>query len=174
MAQARFSTFARASAFAKTHARRSGESVRVSKDGDEWVMETGARVTPKPQQLEKPKNKQQVRTTEPRSLINIEPPSIETYKYTPSHPVKILDVAPCTVAPLQLSPGEGVCLECSGRIPAERVRAKLTLCVTCQSAFESTHDTRAKIDEGIAGTRKDNKRMRGQLWGDIRNRSRGK
>jgi len=30
------------------------------------------------------------------------------------------------------------------------------------------------INEGIAGTREENKKMRGQLWGDMRNRGRGK
>jgi hypothetical protein len=31
-----------------------------------------------------------------------------------------------------------------------------------------------KVDEGIAGTREENKKMRGQLWGDMRNRGRGR
>ena len=31
-----------------------------------------------------------------------------------------------------------------------------------------------KLDEGIAGSREDNKKMRGQLWGDMRNRGRGR
>lgn len=35
-------------------------------------------------------------------------------------------------------------------------------------------NTSYKIDEGIAGSREDNKKMRGQLWGDMRNRGRGK
>lgn len=30
------------------------------------------------------------------------------------------------------------------------------------------------INEGIAGTREENKKMRGQLWGDMRNRGRGR
>jgi hypothetical protein len=31
-----------------------------------------------------------------------------------------------------------------------------------------------KVDEGIAGTREENKKMRGQLWGEMRNRGRGR
>lgn len=31
-----------------------------------------------------------------------------------------------------------------------------------------------KVDDGIAGTREENKKMRGQLWGDMRNRGRNK
>lgn len=34
--------------------------------------------------------------------------------------------------------------------------------------------TKQYINEGIAGTREENKKMRGQLWGDMRNRGRGR
>jgi hypothetical protein len=39
---------------------------------------------------------------------------------------------------------------------------------TCQ------RHTNYGINEGIAGTREENKKMRGQLWGDMRNRGRGR
>ena len=69
-----------------------------------------------------------------------------------------------------------LCIDCGVVIPPERVRAvpSVSLCVRCQSFLEQNHDTRAYVDEGLAGTREGHKRMRGQLWGDMRNRARGR
>ena len=68
-----------------------------------------------------------------------------------------------------------LCIDCQKKIPEARlaISPSAVRCVSCQSAFEKTHDTRPKINEGLAGTREENKRMRGQIWGEIRGRSRG-
>lgn len=70
---------------------------------------------------------------------------------------------------------QGLCIDCQKKIPEARlaISPNAVRCVSCQSAFEKTHDTRPKINEGLAGTREENKRMRGQIWGEIRGRSRG-
>ena|ERR1019366_2149695 len=68
-----------------------------------------------------------------------------------------------------------LCVDCGAIIPSSRVEAVPTVsrCIKCQSEFEYTHDTRPHINEGLPGTRDENKKMRGQLWGDVRNRGRG-
>ena len=70
---------------------------------------------------------------------------------------------------------QGLCIDCQKKIPEARlaISPNAVRCVSCQSAFEKTHDTRPKINEGLAGTREENKRMRGQIWGEMRGRSRG-
>lgn len=68
------------------------------------------------------------------------------------------------------------CEDCSRCIPSARL-AKVPdarLCVACQTAYEVTHDTRPKIDEGLAGNREDQKRMRSKQWSEMVQRSRGK
>jgi rubrerythrin len=60
----------------------------------------------------------------------------------------------------------------------------ITLCRICGYSLVPTsssshyckcqHHTNYSINEGIAGTREENKKMRGQLWGDMRSRGRGK
>lgn len=176
MAQTRFTSFARASAFAKTLARRRGQLVRVRKDGAEWVMESVGQSHPRVPQVENTEE----RIPPPASA----PPSAPTRAQSVSAPstrslgrsaAPLAQARPAKV-PRQLAPGERICVDCSGVISAQRVKATpgSIRCIGCQSKFESTHDTRARIDEGIAGTRKENKRMRGQLWGDMRNRSRGR
>lgn len=47
-----------------------------------------------------------------------------------------------------------------------------TLCVACKTG--SDDDPSPHIDEGLAGTREDHKRMRGKQWGDMVQRSRGR
>lgn len=68
-----------------------------------------------------------------------------------------------------------LCIDCQDIIPENRLRINPNAlrCVSCQNTFEKTHDTRTKIDEGIAGSREENKKMRGQIWGDIRKRNMG-
>jgi RNA polymerase-binding transcription factor DksA len=68
-----------------------------------------------------------------------------------------------------------LCVDCGANIPSSRVEAVPTVsrCIKCQSEFEHTHDTRPHINEGLPGTRDENKKMRGRLWGDVRNRGRG-
>ena len=71
---------------------------------------------------------------------------------------------------------ERLCIDCGLVIPPARLAAtpSVSRCLKCQSAFEKTRDTRPRIDEGLAGTREGHKRMRAHLWGDMRNRSRGR
>jgi hypothetical protein len=66
------------------------------------------------------------------------------------------------------------CDDCGNIIPPQRVEAipNVTRCVRCQTEYEKRHDTKAHINEGIAGTREENKRLRGQLQSDIRKRGR--
>ena len=40
------------------------------------------------------------------------------------------------------------------------------------SKLKAKGSTNYKVDEGIGGTREDNKKMRNQLWGDMVNRGR--
>ncbi len=69
-----------------------------------------------------------------------------------------------------------LCSACGMEIPPERINVTpgATRCIKCQNDFELHHDTRPKIDEGLAGTREGHKKMRGQLWAEMRNRGRGK
>jgi len=69
-----------------------------------------------------------------------------------------------------------LCIDCEKPIPEARlaVSPKSIRCVKCQFAYEKKHDTSPKINEGIAGTRDENKRMRAQIWGEIRKRNTGR
>ena len=68
-----------------------------------------------------------------------------------------------------------LCIDCGTVIPESRltVSPNASRCIKCQSDFERTHDTRPHVNEGLAGTREENKKMRGQVWGEMRNRSKG-
>lgn len=67
------------------------------------------------------------------------------------------------------------CVDCEEPIPRDRLTAlpSAIRCVTCQQAFEKTREYRIFIDEGMGGTRDDNKRERGQVLRGIRERGRG-
>jgi RNA polymerase-binding transcription factor DksA len=69
-----------------------------------------------------------------------------------------------------------LCEACQQPIPEERLRSvpRAQYCVRCQSRSESDHDTKRYVDEGLAGSREDHKKMRGRQWGEIVQRSRGK
>jgi RNA polymerase-binding transcription factor DksA len=69
-----------------------------------------------------------------------------------------------------------LCSDCGIEVPPERIHAApdVKRCFKCQNNFEMHHDTRPRIDEGLAGTREEHKKMRGQLWGDMQSRGRGK
>lgn len=97
--------------------------------------------------------------TQPRKVIS--PPS-------PVRPEPVLE----TVVTRQLP--SRPCADCGCPIPAARlaVSPNAGRCINCQNNFERVHDTRRKIDEGIAGTREENKHMRGQLRSEMRNRGR--
>ncbi len=67
------------------------------------------------------------------------------------------------------------CVDCGASIPAARIQANPATerCVRCQQAFEQLDPslTERKIDEGLAGTREDHKRMRGNLRSDMGKRN---
>ena len=64
------------------------------------------------------------------------------------------------------------CIECGAEFNVKRKVLGFKTCLNCgeKEALKVT----PKIDEGIAGTREENKKMRAQVWGEIRNRSRGR
>lgn len=69
-----------------------------------------------------------------------------------------------------LNQSKRLCIDCGQSIPAARNDPR---CVPCKEMWEKTHDTRPKINEGIAGSRDANKRMRAGLYGDMIKRSKG-
>ncbi|HEY9276820.1 MAG TPA: hypothetical protein VIO87_01275 [Methylotenera sp.] len=71
---------------------------------------------------------------------------------------------------MPLNQSKRLCLDCGQSIPEARNDPR---CVSCKGIWEKTHDTRTRINEGIAGTRDANKRMRAGLYGDIIKRSKG-
>jgi len=68
---------------------------------------------------------------------------------------------------------ERICVDCGDPIPAARIAAlpATIRCVLCQTAFEKINRPARFIDEGIGGTREDNKKERGRVWGDTVRRS---
>lgn len=52
------------------------------------------------------------------------------------------------------------CETCGRSIPAARLAQvpDARLCVDCQTTYESTHDARPHIDEGLAGSREEDHR----------------
>jgi len=64
-----------------------------------------------------------------------------------------------------------LCIDCGKYIPIGRNDPR---CVPCKTLYEKSHDTRPKIDEGIAGTREANKKMNARQWGEMVNRGKGK
>lgn len=61
-----------------------------------------------------------------------------------------------------LSTDTRLCIDCGVVIPQARVEAypNVSRCIKCQSAYEQTHDTRSRGNEGFGGTREENIRMR--------------
>ncbi|HEV8552718.1 MAG TPA: TraR/DksA C4-type zinc finger protein [Casimicrobiaceae bacterium] len=76
---------------------------------------------------------------------------------------------------LQNDGGSRLCVDCEDAIPSDRLVAipSAIRCVSCQNAFEKCKDFRKYVDEGLSGTRKDNKIERSRVWGEIKRRSRG-
>lgn len=157
-----FASFSEASAFAKSAALKRRCSVSVFQQDDEWLVEelpskaSPTPSVPSPQEMDASStathlsNEQasvNVRLAEPHEKSALENPLLIKY-----------------------------CIGCGQCIPPGRVEINpnVSRCTKCQSEFEQTHDTRQKIDEGLAGTRDAHKKMRGQLWGDMQNRGRGK
>ena len=73
-------------------------------------------------------------------------------------------------------PTERFCTSCQEPIPEERLASlpNTRYCVRCQGQSEAGHDTKRYLDEGLAGSRDDHKKMRGRQWGEMVQRSRGK
>ena len=177
MATRAFASFAEASAFAKRVARERGAIVHVVRHDCEFVVEDAF-------VLEPPTPAAPV--YEPLPSIN-RPTKIASW----NRPTPRREQRPSVDRPTQrkrskksknipfvseLPEGARLCVECGVVISPDRVRAvpSVTRCIKCQSQFEGTHDTRPRINEGLAGTREGHKKMRGQLWGDMRNRGRGR
>lgn len=149
-----FTTFAEASAFARNFAREKSASVRIMRRGLEFVVESG--VSFDAPAIRQPKSGRTTSAPPPR------PPQKPKTSWVPL----CVDI-----------PGDArLCIDCGSIIPAERVKAvpSVSRCIKCQSSFEQSHNTRPHIDEGLPGTRDGHKKMRGQLWGDMRNRGRGR
>lgn len=151
MATCSFASFVDASAFAKRIAQENKTAVRLVRRADEFIVEG-----------EFP--------TDATDHIEPESPPIDT-KSSPEN----LPTPPSSES-VESATDARLCIECGVVIPQARVVAVPTVsrCVKCQAEFERTHDTRPHINEGLAGTRDENKKVRGQLWGDMRNRGRGR
>lgn len=150
-----FSAFAEASAFAKQVAKDRKIVVHILRRADQFVVEGDFAAEP-------PTSKPPELTRQPRYS-------------TARHKKQEVSIKPRAQA--ASDPDDvRLCIDCGVVIPSERLRTvpSVARCVKCQSALEQNRDTRAYIDEGLAGTREDHKRMRGQLWGDMRNRARGR
>lgn len=145
-----FASFVDASAFAKRMAQEHKAAVRLVRRTNEFIVE-GAFPTV--------------------TSDHIEP---EWLPIDAKSSPKNLATPPCSESVESVTDAR-LCIECGVVIPQARVVAVPTVsrCVKCQAEFERTHDTRTHINEGLAGTRDENKKMRGQLWGDMRNRGRG-
>lgn len=148
-----FASFAEASAFARRMAQEHNGSVRLVRRANEFIVE-GMFPSDLLDQVE-PESKQ----------LHLGTKKIPTDSDSRSNH----DSAKSLLGDCRL------CVECGVVIPSARAIAvpAASRCVKCQSEFEHAHDTRPHISEGLAGTREDNKKMRGQLWGDMRNRGRG-
>lgn len=64
------------------------------------------------------------------------------------------------------------CNKCGAEFDIKRQELGYKTCLNCGEK-EARKDS-LKINEGIAGTREENKKMRGQVWGEMINRSRGR
>lgn len=148
-----FATFVEASAFAKQMAKEHKAAVRLVRRANEFIVE-GTFPAELPGQVE-PETKQH------------HPGAKKCPPAPATRPDPGLVKSPTVDARL--------CIDCGAVIPPARVKAvpSVARCVKCQSAFEHTHDTRPHINEGLPGTRDENKKMRGQLRDDMRNRGRG-
>ena len=66
---------------------------------------------------------------------------------------------------------DAVCLVCGENFNPDRANIGYKTCLACGE--EVAHNNAPKLDEGLPGTREENKRMRAQVWGEIRKRSKG-
>jgi len=66
---------------------------------------------------------------------------------------------------------DAVCSECGKLFNQDRRNLGYKTCLTCGE--NEAHKKAPKLDEGLPGTREENKKMRAQVWGEIRNRNKG-
>jgi len=66
---------------------------------------------------------------------------------------------------------DSVCSKCGELFNCDRANLGYKTCLACGE--NEAHKNAPKLDEGLPGTREENKKMRGQVWGEIRNRSKG-
>ena len=69
---------------------------------------------------------------------------------------------------------EHECIECGAEIPKARLKAipGVQRCVSCEENLETRDPSiiERKVDEGLSGSREDNKRMRNKQYSDMRRR----
>ena len=64
-----------------------------------------------------------------------------------------------------------ICVSCGDSFDQGRKDLGISTCLKCGEIVATRSS--ARINEGIAGTREENKKMNAQIWGEMRNRSRG-
>jgi len=73
-------------------------------------------------------------------------------------------------------PKDHFCVDCGNLIPQARVEAipNVQRCTKCQSLNERQNPSvvKRKVDEGLAGSREDHKKMRARQWSDMIRRHR--
>jgi RNA polymerase-binding transcription factor DksA len=158
-----FASFPEAAAFAKDAAREKQCTVSLSRQDNEWLVAT---------QMD------ELQTMAPESPppLNARPPLTTNHLSTNSQAGVKLQMQRSNAIPENTdSPSPRNCIVCGVGISTKRIEAysSATRCITCQSEYEQYHDTRPRIDEGLPGTREAHTKMRGQLWGELRNRGRG-
>ncbi len=71
---------------------------------------------------------------------------------------------------------KGLCIDCGKPIRPARLNIDpgVQRCVQCQSSFERSTPaaTKRMVDEGLAGSREDHKKLRAREWGAMMNRHR--
>jgi len=75
---------------------------------------------------------------------------------------------------VKLTPNVKLCIDCSNVIPPQRAAIKgIVRCVACQSKLEKSNpgSVERRVDEGIAGTREDNRRARRNNFRDLQRRN---
>jgi RNA polymerase-binding transcription factor DksA len=196
-----FSTFLEASSCAKKLAKESGSLARIFKAGDAFIVEIFLKQVPsspsisresrlelikklikgkvnqkgsKKDQIVKNINNNVARKDDPThaaAQISQEPrkpPFVDGQGRDLSAPREH------AVSALMVKITGSLCHECGQAIPVIQLEMdpNTIYCLGCQS--RSAGGSRYFIDEGIAGTREENKRMRARLWGEMRSRGRGK
>jgi RNA polymerase-binding transcription factor DksA len=158
--QKEFSHFEEAATYARELAAKLGSSVFVQKTETGWIVR---RQNP-PDQISDPTNT--------KSLNPVKLPE------KTKEPKKLLRKKSSKVHDRNISSNleECLCVDCGGLIPPARVEAvpNVQRCTKCQSRFESRDPSIIKrtVDEGLAGSRDDHKKMRAHLWGDMMRRRR--